>query len=226
MSCEQQTCPDGRHRISLEKSPSSAKFLFQDSEVISALWVTAALRQDQKPGEQSLGLQQAFVFSEAGHLKFEQWVENILISLYFGTSFWSRGSDPSGITKQNFILNINPKNTNKKYTIFANCQLVCRPVTLYPVRSADLPSGSAKCTIAHEIVFLLYIQGIIYRPFNSAKQACHIITSIYHKITPLIGKGTILTASDISQTRRLVSTAICDTDCRMRIWGLVIWAIS
>lgn len=121
-------------------------------------------------------------------------------------------SDPSGITKQNFILNINPKNTNKKYTIFANCQLVCRPVTLYPVRSADLPSGSAKCTIAHEIVFLLYIQGIIYRPFNSAKQACHIITSIYHKITPLIGKGTILTASDISQTRRLVSTAICDTD--------------
>lgn len=87
MSCEQQTCPDGRHRISLEKSPSSAKFLFQDSEVISALWVTAALRQDQKPGEQNLSLQQAFVFSEAGHLKFEQLVENILISLYFGTSF-------------------------------------------------------------------------------------------------------------------------------------------
>lgn len=58
MSCEQQTCPDGRHRISLEKSPSSAKFLFQDSEVISVLWVRAALRQDQKPGELDLGRQQ------------------------------------------------------------------------------------------------------------------------------------------------------------------------
>lgn len=62
--------------------------------------------------------------------------------------------------------------------------------------------------------------------FNSAKQACHIITSIYHKITPLIGKGTILSASDISQTRRLVSMENFVTQIRLSHEDLRISDIS
>lgn len=56
MCCEQQTCPDGRHRvISLEKPLTSARCLSQDSTAISALWVTTAREPGLKPGELDVG---------------------------------------------------------------------------------------------------------------------------------------------------------------------------